>query len=218
MDIIPTGETKVIVLFLSLPLLLVMAFLIMPAPVLGESSQATAFVTFTMVNRAPSLTHVSFEPSQPHADERLHCLAEADDELPLSVSYTYLWKVNDRPSRASSGWFGDFKEGDNITCTVFPTDVHGVKGGSLTVKARIAPAPLSTRILDSLLHAAGAKTQLQDTAALQHEGLGAITGFAVRKSIENRPAFPVLGILVLLLSIINLHLLMRRHAFAGIYP
>lgn len=120
-------------------------------------------------NTAPSVSTPVITPSNPVASSTLSCTATGSDvDVADTVIFTYGWAVNGtvQSGQTSSTLSTGFKKGDEVTCTVTPTD--GTSSGSAKTSAAVtignsAPVaalpvvtPTSPTVNDTLVCAGGA--------------------------------------------------------------
>ncbi len=78
--------------------------------------------SLTIDNTAPELTSVTVTPESPGIDDTLTCTAEATDVDGDEVTFAYSWTVDGSEVGTDSTLTGAFVGGDEVTCTVTPSD------------------------------------------------------------------------------------------------
>lgn len=86
----------------------------------GESDTASV----TVGNAAPVMSSVTLAPDPADVSDTISCTPAASDNDGDSISYTYAWSINGSTisttnSSISSTWF---EKGDDVVCTVTPSD------------------------------------------------------------------------------------------------
>ncbi len=169
------------------------------------------YVSIGITNRAPRVKSLALVPEEVYEDQELVCEVVVADEHQKSVELKYIWYQNgvllsDQDDRSFSG----FKEGDEISCVVYPIDHKGKVGDQVLGQAAVLIAPASVKFGKAVLNMVGVDKGLAELAEQREDGMLAMTGFVVKEGGSSGTSqIFMLAILVGVLVLVNVNLLLR---------
>jgi hypothetical protein len=191
----------------GLVITILLALLLMPT--VSAATIGYGYIIISIVNRPPEITSVSLSPNQPYPDSVLECSAEVDDESPDTVEYVYEWYKNGVLLGENSGELSGFEANDEITCSVKIIDMHDDESELVSVTTHVLEPDVETKMVKTVLKAAGVDRSYEESAELKEEGLLAVTGFVVSEGAKGGGGIGLLLVGIFVLILINLNLVLR---------
>jgi hypothetical protein len=171
-------------------------------------SHAEGRVTVTIINEAPVVTGILFDPAVAYFDSEIRCIPEVQDESPEWVSYQYEWRVNGEIMGGADSLSG-FDDNDEVSCRVIPVDAHGIAGDTYEAHLDIQARSASTRMLMGTAKLLGMDAHTEEVVAAQQSGGVAVTGYVVAGAVESPRFEGIMLVGVMLLLVININLTVR---------
>lgn len=192
--------------------LVILILILLSFSVNALTSKDYGYVTINIINQPPQITNLSFNPAIVFEDSELICnLTIKDEELENIIPY-FSWYKNNILLNNTLSKLSGFQAGDIIECKAFVKDKYNLSSEERSITIRVNSTSIRTKLTKNVLNLLGAKTNIENTINLEQQGLGAITGYAVKESdVTSRqtPYYFIIFILTFIL-IININLIYRH--------
>jgi hypothetical protein len=197
--------------------LLILIFVLVSFSVNALTTKDYGYITINIINQPPRIINISFNPNVVFEDSELICNLTIKDEELESIIYHFEWYKNNIQLNNTLPKLSGFKPGDTIECRAFVEDKYNLSSEEKSVIISVNSTPIRTKLTKSVLNLLGAKTNIEDTLKLEQQGLGAITGYAVKESgvtSKQIPYYFIIFILILIM-LININLIFRHRINAS---
>lgn len=171
------------------------------------ANEQTGSVAISIINRPPKITDVSVVPENAYPDSVLRCVPVVEDERVDEVFFEYEWRVNGELSVEENSEFINARAGDVVECSVIGYDNQGAWSNTVSASVSILEPSQRLKLTRAIL---GVFEDADYEKAAEIEDAGGITGYVVYEGMGEQNVKWTLGIIVFLVTVINLNLVLRH--------